>query len=137
MSGWRAPQIAADFREPIRGGSLSSQIARAVGRALKGRDREAIAQRMSGFLGERISKSILDAYASEARSQHRISAERFIALIAATECFELIGFIAGMFDHAVVPNKYAAIIELHQIEQHERELANRKAELMAIARQRP
>ena len=71
---------------------LTAQIASACGRALKEdtRSREEIAGRMSALLGEGITRWMLDAYASEARDGHNVSASRFLALIAATERFDIL-----------------------------------------------
>lgn len=65
---------------------LDRVISSAVGHALKkdGRDRAVIAGHMSSLLCEDVSKHMLNAYASEAREEHAISAHRFLALIAAT-----------------------------------------------------
>ncbi len=77
---------------------------------------------------------MLDAYASEARTDHRIPLERFIALIEVTGCLDLLGLVTEPFDHVVVPERYGAIIELHLIEEHESEIAQRKATLTASMR---
>ena len=67
-------------------------IAAGVGRALKeaGRSRFEIALAMSELLDEEVSKWMLDAYASEARDNHNISADRFLALIAVTNRFDIL-----------------------------------------------
>jgi hypothetical protein len=137
VTGWQPEPVAVNFAEEVRGGSLSSQISRAVALALRlcGQPRETVAAAMSAYLGEKVSRAMLDAYASEARADHRISLERFIALIEATGRFELLGFVAKNFGHSVVPDRYAAIIELHLIEEHEQALAERKAVLRRIARE--
>lgn len=128
---WSPPKIAAGFDGGVTGGTLSSRVARAVARALKGLDRTDVAARMSAVLQERVSRAMLDAYASEARTTHRITVERLIALIEVTNCVDLIGFIAEPFAHVVIPADYAGIIELYHLEEHERRLAARKAELIA------
>ena len=71
---------------------LTKQIASGCARALKEdhRSREEIAGRMSALLGETVSRWMLDAYASEARGEHNVSAARFLALIAATERFDIL-----------------------------------------------
>ncbi|MEJ0012825.1 MAG: hypothetical protein WDM94_09405 [Bauldia sp.] len=136
---WTAPTVAAGFKGEVRGGSLASQIARAVAIALKRskKDRADIANEMSAYLGERVSLAMLNAYASEARTTHRITVERFMALVEVTGCLDLLGLVAEPFGQAVVASRYAAIIELHLIEEHQRELDARKAELLAVARSRP
>lgn len=84
---------------------------------------------MSERLGHKVSTSMLEAYASEAKVDHNITVERFIALVHATGKTELLGFIADDFDLAVVPSKYENVIELALIEDHERLVATRKKTL--------
>src|SRR5262245_43104679 len=65
---------------------IDRMIAASVARALRddSRTRDDIARAMSELLGEEVTRFMLDAYASEARDNHNISAGRFLALIAAT-----------------------------------------------------
>lgn len=125
---WRPPQVAAGFEELAPGGRIAARISRAVALALKecGKSRAEIARAMSDELGASVSEAMLDAYASQAKEGHRITLERFIALAQATGCVDLIGFVAGFFGQVVVPERYAALIELHLIEEHERDVARRK-----------
>jgi hypothetical protein len=71
---------------------LERMMSAAVARMLKEdpRSREEVAGRMSALLGEEISRWMLDAYASEAREAHHISAARFLALVAATDRFDVL-----------------------------------------------
>ena len=71
---------------------LTKQIASGCARALKEdhRSREEIAGRMSALLGETVSRWMLDAYASEARGEHNVSAERWLAILAATARFDIL-----------------------------------------------
>lgn len=71
---------------------LGRMIASGVSRMLREdrRSRFEIAGHVSGMLGDEVSKPMLDAYASEARDHHNISAERWLALIAATERFDIL-----------------------------------------------
>ncbi|MEX0366691.1 MAG: hypothetical protein AB3N22_11520 [Ruegeria sp.] len=134
FTDWQPPQVAVSLPpEVTTGGNLASQIARAVSRALKASDlsREQIAGAMSDYLGEEISKNMLDAYASEARESHRITLERFVALIHVTEQHGLLGFVAEHFGLIVVPERYSDLIELHFIEEQERALAARKSAKLA------
>lgn len=128
---WQPPQVAVSLpAETVRGGTLRSQIARAVSQALKECDlsRDEVAEAMSAYLDQDISKNMLDAYAAPARDEHRISLERFVALIEATGSYGLLGFIAGHFGHVVVPEKYSDLIELHMVEEQlERQTARKQA----------
>ena len=124
LLGWQPPKVEAGFDAgTIRGSRIASQISQVVAAALKGHDREVIAERMSAELGYPISKLMLDNYASERAEAHKISLERFIALIEATDCVDAMAFIAERFDQVVVPVKYAAIIKKNQLEEHKKKLA--------------
>lgn len=75
------------------GGALdfNAKLAAAMSRACReaaelGVDRFEIARRMSEMLGAEISKGMIDAYCSQARETHTISAVRFKAFVRATGC---------------------------------------------------
>lgn len=85
-----APPQAAAHPGDLAG--LGRVIASGVARACKEdhRSREEICGRMAALLGEDVSPHMLNAYASEARHDHNISTERFLALIAATARFDIL-----------------------------------------------
>lgn len=129
---WQPPQVAAQLAGPRpQGGTLRSRISRAVSLALTecGMSRDEVAQGMSDYLGEDVSKNMLDAYASAAREGHTISLERFIALVEVTGQTGLLGFLAEMFGLVAVPGKYAELIELHFIDEQQAELERRRQAL--------
>lgn len=132
FTGWKPPKVSVGF-EPgaISGNRLSSRISRAIAKAMKdcGKNRPTIAGLMSERLGSKVTETMLEAYASEAKVDHNITVERFLALIHATGKTELLGFLAEGFDMAVVPRKYENVIELALIEDHERMVATRKKTL--------
>jgi hypothetical protein len=84
------PPEAASMPACLAG--LDRFLAAGVGRALKEdtRSRAEIALAMSELLDDEVSKFMLDAYASEARENHNISADRFLALIAVTNRFDIL-----------------------------------------------
>jgi len=138
---WEPPKVAVGYAPDVAGrGDLDSQISRLVGRALRDcRDdgngsRADVARRMSAYLDRTVSEGILNKWSSESSDEHRIPLDAFIALIDATQADDLLGFIAAKFGFAVVPEKYADIIELSLIEDHEREIAAKKAALLARSR---
>lgn len=135
---WEPPVVAVGF-EPgtITGNRLSSRISRAVAKAMKecGLDRVTIAGRMSERLGSKVSKDMLETYASEAKTENNITVERLMALIHVTGKTELLGFLAEDFDMAVVPRKYENVIELALIEDHERMVQTRKKTLQMKIRE--
>ena len=83
---------------------LECVISSAVGRMLKDdkRPRPEIAGAVSALLCENVSKFMLDAYASEGRADHAISAARFLALVAATKRFDIL--------HAVLTKIGASVL---------------------------
>jgi len=129
--------VTVGFDAEVTGrGALDNQIARIVSRALsqaqdKGVNRDAIAERMTEFLQRKISKDSLDKWASEGATGHRIPFDAYVALVSTTGCIDLLGFAPNRFGFAVVPEKYASVIELHLLEEKEQKLAARKNSLMA------
>lgn len=129
---WQPPEVAARLDGPApQGGTLRSRISRAVSQALtaSGMTRDEVAAGMSDYLGEDISKNMLDAYASQAREGHTITLERFVALVEVTGQTGLLGFVADAFGLVVVPAKYAELIELHFIDEQQAELERRRQAL--------
>jgi hypothetical protein len=91
-------QMAFDFVSPAppadAGGlaNLSRWMASSCGAMLSEdrRQREDIAARLSEMLEEPVSKAMLDAYASEARDGHNVSAARWLGLIVITGRYDLL-----------------------------------------------
>lgn len=137
FADWTPPKITVGFAPgSIPGNNLSSRISRAIAKALKESelDRATVAGRMSEELGTTITVAMLDAYASEAKTDHNITVERFVALVRATGKKELLGFLAEDFDLAVVPRRYENVIELALIEDHQRMIELRRRTLRATLR---
>jgi len=116
---YQPPEVTVDFEAEItKGGTLDVKIARAVSHAMQecertyGKNRKQIAQEMSEYLDQRVTKNMLNTYASPAREDHKITLERLIALVEVTGSHGLLGFVAGFSDFVVVPKRYAEIIEL-------------------------
>jgi hypothetical protein len=83
---------------------IDRMIAANVSRALRDDDRprEEVARAMSELLGEEVTRFMLDAYASEARDNHNISAGRFLALIAATKRHDILDRLLRRIGAAVL-----------------------------------
>ena len=134
---WTPPQVAIRYEEGVTGrGSLDSQIARLIGRALRdakdeGKARTEIAAKMSHYLSRPISAAMLDKWASEASDEHRIPLDAFIALVDATGARELLGFVPNMFNLTVIEDEYADLIEDRLLEDHIQELQARRQMLSA------
>lgn len=130
LLSWEPPKVAAGFDAgAIRGNRLTSQISQAVALALKQStmSRGEIASAMSIELGYQISEHMLANYASEGAEGHKISLERFIALVEVTGCIDLLGFIAERFGQVVVDRKYQALINVHLADEAEQKIQKFKA----------
>lgn len=140
LLAWKPPEAVARFdRQRVRAASLGATITRAIAEALRdaavaGFDREAIARGMSDFLGERVSKAMLDAYASQAREGHAISLVRFVALLAVTRDARLLQVAAEPAGLAVIDRKYVPLIELASLREHEDAVRKRTRGLRHVAR---
>ena len=134
---WQPPQPVASFpEEQVRAVSIAARISRAVAAALHDADaeRETIAARMSSFLGERISPAMLDAYASQAREDHRISVPRFLALLHATKDRRLLELLAEPMGWAVIERRHLPLIQVAAIREQEDELRRQREHLTRLAR---
>lgn len=140
LTAWQAEPVTVGYGDDVAGrGALGNRIARLVSRALRdakddGLGREAVAAKMAETLGRSISAAQLDKWASEAAEEHRIPLDAFAALIEASGQYELLGFLPALHGFAVVPTRYVPMIELQQLEDHEREVAARKQALLAQVR---
>lgn len=122
LLGWQAPEVTVQFSElQVRSASLAGRIAKAVSATLKDStlSREEVCAAMGAFLGERISKNALDAYASEARADHTIPVARLIALMHATGDRRLLQMIAEPMGWAVIDARYLALVDLAAVREQE------------------
>ena len=109
--------IARCDPEILRGGSgatLDVKISKAVAIAMdrSEKSREQIAEEMTAYLdGRRVSKDMLDAYASPGREDHRITLERFMALAQVTNPYGMLAFICEAYGFVAVPQKYSKIVD--------------------------
>jgi hypothetical protein len=112
---WTPDEVVQRFDAArVRTSTLRAKVARAVSETLKdcGRSREDVAKDMSAWLGEDVSKAMLDAYASEAREEHTISYVRLLALVHATGDVRPLQLGAELFDHVVAHTRYLNWIEV-------------------------
>jgi uncharacterized Zn finger protein len=100
--------------ERVRTATLRSKLARAVAETLNdsGMDRDVIAADMSEWLGEDVSKNMLNNYASEAQVDHTIPYLRLIALVQVTGDVRLMQIGADMFDYIVVEKRFLKWVRL-------------------------
>ena len=116
--------------------TVAASIARAVAATLRDSPlkRDDIATRMSGYLGERVSKHMLDAYASEARQEHAIPVTRLIALMHATGDRRLLQMRAEPMGWAVIERRHLPLSEVAAIREREDELRRHREFLTRQAR---
>jgi hypothetical protein len=98
--------------EEVRAFSLRGRMSKAVAKTLEdsGMQRDEVAQAMSELLGEKITDSTLDAYASQAREQHTITAVRLAALAKVTGDSRALNTLLAEFGLIAVPAKYEALL---------------------------
>lgn len=117
-----APVVARFAQDEVKGWSPSARMSAAVAKTLAddGRSRAEIAKAMSGLIEEEVSKTILDAYASQSKD-HSIPAVRLAALIAVTGDPRALNELLREFDLIAVPAKFEALLR----REHAREVAER------------
>lgn len=143
LLSWEPPQVAAGYGVEVAGrGPMENRIARLISQALRdaqdeqGLNRETVAGLMTLDLNRSITKDQLDKWASEASTGHRIPLDAFCALVKVIEAQALLGFIPELLGYVAVPKKYGDIIEMHLIEEKERDLEARKQAIAARLRGR-
>jgi hypothetical protein len=99
--------------EQVKAWSLGGRLAKAIALCMEdcGMARDEIAAHMSEITKTTISKTLLDAYASQAKEQNQISAVRLAALVAITgdaRPFNVLLEEAGLI---VVPKKFEALLK--------------------------
>lgn len=139
LRDYQPPEVAPAFEpEVTKGGTLDVKIARAVSEAMarSERGREQIAASMSDYLGfykddgkPGVTENMLNGYASAAHVDHKITLERFVALVDATESHELLNFVCSFAGFVAVPARYAEVIRLWQTEERLAELESQRAAL--------
>ncbi|PKP93167.1 MAG: hypothetical protein CVT77_06450 [Alphaproteobacteria bacterium HGW-Alphaproteobacteria-16] len=129
-----AGQFAFSFDPPAPAraqGSLAGlgrEIAATVAVMLKedGRSRFELAGKVSELLDDDVTKGMLDAYASEARENHAISAERLLALVAVTDRHDLLDRLMRRIGATVLVGEQILTAELGHIDRQIAELKSRR-----------
>jgi len=138
---FNATQMAFSFEPPTPAASegalagIERQVASAVAQILKDdtRTRYEVAGGLSALLDDDVSKLMLDAYASEAREGHNISAGRFFALIAETGRYDVLSALLGKIGARVVVGEEVLTVELGHIETEIQRLQERRQTLRRVA----
>jgi hypothetical protein len=119
LLAWEPPAVAVARYDPsrLRTATLRSRIARAVAETLKdsGKPRAAIADAMGDWLGEEVTRHMLDAYASEARADKTIPFLRALALVHVTDDLRLLQMATELFGHSVVAERWLKWVEVGQL----------------------
>lgn len=118
LLAWEPPALVDRFDETsVRAATLRARIAHAVSATMKDcrLAREEIARRMSDWLGEKVTKNMLDAYASEAREAHTIPFLKLLALVHVTRDVRLLQLGAELFDRSVVEDRWLPWVEVGQL----------------------
>lgn len=98
-------------------------------------DRIDIAARMTRFLGEEITLSMLNAWTAESRDEHVINYVRAIAFDHASEQKALATFFAAKLGGQILYGNDALLAEIVRIEHDERELKARRQALTKVLRE--
>jgi len=118
---WQPPEperLVERYPEPqVRAGTLRGRIAKAVSETLRHAEqsREDIAAAMSDWLGEDVTKNMLDAYASQSREDHTIPYLRLLALTHVTGDTRLLQLGAELFGRAVIEERWLDWVRVGQM----------------------
>jgi hypothetical protein len=125
---WTPPVVSERFAEhEVRAASAEARVSRAVATVLRdaaaaGLSRDQIAERMSEYLDHRITRTALDAYASEARDDRTITTVRLLALLHATRDRRLLELLAEPFGWVVIERRHLPLIHLAAVQDQQERL---------------
>jgi hypothetical protein len=112
--------LGAPFAEPTDGmlRDIERKFASAIALILtqEERPRIEVAAAMSALVDGTVSRTMLDAYASEARTSHNISAGRFLVLIAATRRYDVLDQLLNIIGVKAVVGPEVLKLELGLLE---------------------
>lgn len=125
-------QLAFDLQEPLAPvgpaalAGLEARICATAGTILasSGRPREVIAAEMSVILDDEVTKAMLDAYSSPARTEHKVPMSRFFGLIAVTARLDLMGPLVREIGGSLLIGPEVHTARLGHLRQQQRAIAN-------------
>jgi hypothetical protein len=128
-----APSMASG---PAALAGLEARICGTVGTILASdsRSREVIAAEMSVLLDDDVTKPMLDAYSSPARTEHKVPMSRFFGLVAVTARLDLIDPLVREIGGSVLIGQEVNTARLGHLRQQARALAN---EIKALEQMAP
>ncbi|MBI1262980.1 MAG: DNA transposition protein [Rhizobiales bacterium] len=118
LLSWERDEVIERFEDVnVRAASMRSRIAKGVAVTLNDAalERKEIAKRMSDWLGESVTANMLNAYASESRSEHSISYLRLLALVTVTQDPRLLQLGSELIGHSVISDRYLPWVEVGQL----------------------
>ena len=126
------PMPAADAGELA---GLERQINELVGTILNTdpRPREVIAAEMSVLLDDEISRAMLDAYASPARTEHKVPFSRLCALVVVTNRQDMLGPVMRKIGTALLVGDEVKTARMGQLQQRINAAQAELRELKTIA----
>lgn len=135
-------QLGFDFTSPVPAkgagdlAGLERTINEMVGSALNSdpRPREVIAAEMSVLLDDHVSRAMLDAYASPARTEHKVPFSRLCALLVVTNRQDLLDSVARKIGAAVLVGDEVKTARMGQLQQR---INADQAELRALKNNAP
>lgn len=138
-------QLGFDFTVPapnkgVAGlAGLEQRINAMVGTALAcaacaGESREVIAAKMTEVLAEPVSRAMLDAYSSPARTDHKVPMARALALLLVTDRQDLLGPILGEIGAALLIGDEVKTARIGHLEQMKKRI---EAEMKALRADAP
>ena len=134
-------QFAFTFDVPVPARAVSGlagldrEISATVGLMLKedSRSRYELAGAMSELLDDDVSKTMLDAYASEAKEAWAISAARLLALTAVTDRYDLLDRLTRRIGAALLVGEEVLTAELGPIDRQMEQRRRRRREIAGAA----
>lgn len=104
-----APVVERFDADAVKAFSLAAKLSKAVSLTLAGTNRAETAEAMSEYLGDEVSKGMLDNYASQAK-EHSISAVRLAALVHVTGDVRALNALLEDAGLIVIPKQYEPLI---------------------------
>jgi len=128
-------EVPAPATGPAALAGIEQRICSAVGTiiASDGRSRWELAAKVSELLDEEVSKSMLDAYSSPAREDHKVPMSRFLALVAVTGRHDLLDPLLREIGAAIVAGDEVLTVELGHIDRQIAALRDRRKHVAARA----
>ncbi|MBB4302317.1 hypothetical protein GGD81_001344 [Rhodobium orientis] len=132
-----APVVERFDEADVHAWNMAGRLSKAVAATLDaaGMGRVEVAAAMSDILKDKVTESTLDAYASQAKEKHTISALRLAALVMVTGDARALNTLLVEAGLIVVPAKYEALLRRERAkelrERAEREEAAAEAEWKA------